>query len=134
MKRAGFLVLGYALVCLGFVGAFLPVVPTTPFLILAAGCFARSSPHLEVWLLEHPRFGSLLRDWRDRGAIRSRVKALSCAGMLIGYVLFWFESGASLLVSLVVVVLMLAGACIVLPRPNGGSGGPPAPVHPLYWS
>lgn len=67
--RGVYLAVGLLFVALGFVGAFLPVLPTTPFLILAAACFARSSRQLESWLLDHPRFVPTLRDWRERGAI-----------------------------------------------------------------
>jgi hypothetical protein len=72
--RSVYLVLGFIFIALGFVGAFLPVLPTTPFLILATTCFARSSPRLESWLLSHPRFGPSLRAWRERGAIPLRAK------------------------------------------------------------
>ncbi len=76
------------MVALGFIGAFLPVMPTTIFLILAAGCFARSSPSLEAWLLHHPRFGTPLRQWREQGAISRKGKAYAAAGMAAGYASF----------------------------------------------
>jgi len=75
--RGFYLVLGLTFVGLGVVGAFLPVLPTTPFMILAAACFARSSTRLENWLLGHSRFGPLLRDWRARGAIPRPAKFAS---------------------------------------------------------
>lgn len=62
---------------LGVVGVFLPLVPTVPFLLLAAWCFSRSSPRLHNWLLRHPVFGPSIRDWRDSGAISRRGKRMA---------------------------------------------------------
>lgn len=118
MKRTGFLALGYVMVALGFAGAFLPVLPTTPFLIVAAGCFARSSPRLESWLLDHPKFGPLLRDWREHGAISRKTKIISCVGMVIGYGLFWLGSNPGLPLAAGVAMLMIVGAIFVLSRPS----------------
>jgi len=118
MKRAAFLSLGYFFVGLGFVGAFLPVLPTVPFLILAAACFARSSPRLEAWLMEHRQFGPSLVRWRERGAIPRRMKAVSCAGMIVGYALFWFSASPGPLMASLVAALMLVGAAYVLTRPE----------------
>lgn len=59
---------------LGVVGIFLPVVPTVPFLLLAAWAAARSSPRLLAWLEGHPHFGRTLRDWRHGGVVRRRAK------------------------------------------------------------
>ena len=56
MRRWVYLACGLVFTALGIVGAFLPLMPTTIFLILAAGCFARSSPRLEAWLLDHAQF------------------------------------------------------------------------------
>ena len=86
--RAAWLAAGFLCVGLGFIGALLPLMPTTIFLILAAGCFARSSPRLEAWLLDHPRFGPSLRMWREQRAIPRAGKIAACGGMALGYVLF----------------------------------------------
>lgn len=69
--------LGLLCVGLGIVGVVLPLLPTVPFMLLAAYCFARSSERLHNWILSHPRFGPAVADWRERGAIGPRVKRLS---------------------------------------------------------
>jgi uncharacterized membrane protein YbaN (DUF454 family) len=66
---------------LGVVGLFLPVVPTTPFLILAAACFARASPALERRLLDSRLFGPTLRDWREHRSLRASTKVVAIAMM-----------------------------------------------------
>ena len=116
--RAVYLAAGLLFVALGFVGAFLPVLPTTPFLILAVACFARSSRRLESWLLDHPRFGPTLRDWRERGAIPRKAKMMSLAGTSAGFVLFWFASHPGPLLAAAVAALMLAGLAYVFTRPS----------------
>jgi uncharacterized membrane protein YbaN (DUF454 family) len=81
MRRPLFLAAGIASVVLGAVGAILPVLPTVPFLILAAFCFARSNPRWEARLLEHPRWGPPIRDWRERGAISRKAKWVATVAM-----------------------------------------------------
>jgi uncharacterized membrane protein YbaN (DUF454 family) len=126
-RRAGYLSLGFSMLGLGIVGAFLPVMPTTIFLILAAFCFGRSSPRLEAWLLDHPRFGGPLRAWREEGAIPVRAKVLAIAGMAAGYGVFLLASHPGPVAMLAVAAFMLAGAAYVLSRPRPGwRNGPPA--------
>lgn len=80
MRRYFYLCGGLASVALGTLGIFLPLLPTVPFMILAAFCFARSSPRLEAKLLDHPHFGDHIRRWREHGAISRRgKKAALCA-------------------------------------------------------
>jgi hypothetical protein len=119
MQRSVFLVLGLAFTGLGIVGAFLPLLPTTVFLIVAAACFARSSPRLEAWILEHRQFGPLVQAWRENGAIPPRAKALAVAGMSLGYLGFYLGARPGLPLALVVAVLMAACAAFVLSRPDG---------------
>lgn len=59
----------------------LPLLPTTPFLLVAAWAFARSSPKAEAWILSHARFGPLVRDWRERGAVARSAKRASAGVM-----------------------------------------------------
>jgi uncharacterized membrane protein YbaN (DUF454 family) len=70
----------------GLVGIFVPLLPTTPLVLLAAFCFSRGSERCERWLLEHPRFGPMVRDWRERRAVPLRAKQLATVMMALGSV------------------------------------------------
>jgi uncharacterized membrane protein YbaN (DUF454 family) len=65
----------------GIAGIFLPIVPGTVFLILAAACFARSSPRFEAWLVNHPHLGPPIRRWRETGAIPRSAKAFGLVSL-----------------------------------------------------
>lgn len=123
IARRAWLFLGLACVALGFIGAFVPLMPTTVFLIMAAGCFARSSPRLEAWLLDHPRFGPTLRAWRRDRAIPPTAKLMACFGMAAGLAIFWW--GAHPKWPLLLVVAGAIGLCAayVVSRPSRGAQG-----------
>ncbi|MEM6709691.1 MAG: YbaN family protein [Pseudomonadota bacterium] len=72
--RALYLIGGWLCLGLGFLGALLPLLPTTPFVLLAAYCFARSSPTWHRWLLTHRLFGPLILDWQTHRALRRGAK------------------------------------------------------------
>lgn len=79
MLKPILIVIGTICTALGFIGIFLPVLPTTPFLLLAAACYLRSSQRLYDWLLSNKYFGSYIRDYyEDRGIpLHAKVAALS---------------------------------------------------------
>lgn len=103
-----------ALVCvaLGLLGMALPVLPTVPFLIVAAWAGSRGWPRLEIWLLEHPRYGPPIRRWRDHGAVPRRAKwfastmmAASSAGLAFMAVPLWLKIGAPAMMAVVAIWL-----------------------------
>ena len=83
MKRPLLIAAGFAALLLGAIGAVVPVLPTTPFLLLAAACFAQSSPRWHQWLLENPYTGPMIRDWEERRCISSRTRAVALVTMTV---------------------------------------------------
>lgn len=78
---------GWLCVSLGLIGVVVPGLPTTPFLLLAAWAFSRSSKKFQAWLLNHPRLGPSVGVWRERGAIPRKAKYLAVAMMTASFVL-----------------------------------------------
>ncbi|MCY1270794.1 Inner membrane protein YbaN [compost metagenome] len=86
--RMVLLVIGWLSVALGVIGIFVPVLPTTPFLLLAAACFVRSSRRFYLWLVEHPRLGPWIRDYLEGQGIPLK-------GKVYALVLMWTSIGLS---------------------------------------
>ncbi|MBN9145822.1 MULTISPECIES: YbaN family protein [unclassified Novosphingobium] len=93
MRRHLYQAGGLFFVGLGIVGAFLPLLPTVPFLLLALFCFARSNPAWEQRLLDHPTYGPPLRQWRERRAIPRRAKKAALIAMAVSVGITAFTAG-----------------------------------------
>lgn len=92
--RLFFLALGTVFFVIGLVGVVMPVLPTTPFMLLAAGCYARASARFYNWLMNHPAFGPTLVEWRRHRAIPYRTKLWAIALMsltLASSIVFFVE-------------------------------------------
>jgi uncharacterized membrane protein YbaN (DUF454 family) len=87
MVKPLYIAVGWLCLGLGFVGIFLPLLPTTPFVLLAAFCFSRSSARLHRWLLAQPTFGPIIRDWNQHGVIRPAIKwtSIGLIVFMLGY-------------------------------------------------
>ena len=108
MRQKSYLLLGWTCLGLGAVGLFLPVMPTTVFVLVAAWAFARSSPRLHQWLREHPQFGESLRAWEQHRGMPRRAKRvalmmLACSYFITAALLGPLAPGA-----------IVAGVCIAL--------------------
>jgi len=109
--------LGTLCVALGMIGVFLPLLPTVPFLLLAAFLFANSSPRLHTWIVTHRRFGPMIEDWTRSGAIGPRAKRLATLSIAAVF-------GLSLLLGVGLTVLAIQAAalgCVLIfiwTRPN----------------
>ena len=78
-----YFICGLICVGVGVAGIFLPLVPTTPLILLAAFCFSKSSERMHRWLTEHRRFGPMIRDWQQHRVIRPRAKLMAVIMILV---------------------------------------------------
>jgi uncharacterized membrane protein YbaN (DUF454 family) len=115
--RTTWLVVGFVALALGALGIALPLLPTTPFILLAAFAFAQSSEKLHQWLLDHNVFGPLIDNWRRHGAISRRAKIASVVSMIA--VLAVSVAMALPMVVIVTQLVVLGGAALfILTRPE----------------
>jgi uncharacterized protein len=118
--------LAYASLGLGIVGVFVPGLPTTVFVLIAAWAAARGSDRLHRWLLAHPRFGPSIRDWQAHGAVSRRAKWLAtgtmtvCAAILL-VLMLWIPAHRWWMTALPIVCMVAVATWLWL-RPE-----PPAP-------
>ena len=110
-------VLAIACVALAVLGTVLPVLPTVPFLLVAAWAGSRGWPRLETWLLEHPEHGPLIQSWRDHGAVPRRAKWLAST-MMVASAAILVLSGAPPWLKIVVPCVMASVAVWLWLRPE----------------
>jgi uncharacterized membrane protein YbaN (DUF454 family) len=119
MIRILYAVLGWIFVAIGVIGIVTPLLPSTPFLLLAAGCFAKSSQRFHHWLLTHPTLSQPIIDWQRNGVIRRPAKILATILILLNAVfpLFIIDS-IPLPVKIMVIVVMFCVLTFLWTRPS----------------
>ncbi|MGP4952098.1 YbaN family protein [Psychrobacter sp. T6-1] len=117
--RWTFLTLGWVFFVLGIIGIVLPVMPTAPFILLAAGCWARSSRRFHFWLINHKYFGKFVRDWERNHAVPRYTKWLGTIMMALSTTMLFFNLPEDMVWVAWVVAAMCTGVAIYLFRlPN----------------
>lgn len=108
---------GFICVALGFIGAFLPLIPTVPFILLAAFFFSKSSPRIYQWLINIPAFGEMIEQWNEHGSvsIKGKVASATAIGAVIIYHAFF--SDLALELKLLISAILLSVVAYVLSRP-----------------
>ena len=117
MKRIILISLGWLCVGLGFVGVFVPGIPTTIFLIIALWAFTKSSKKLRHWLLNHKRFGPILNNWQQHKVVPRRAKILMVVLMSLAVILFYYSS-QSLILTIGLIIILVSVAIYVISLPS----------------
>ncbi|HCF57860.1 MAG TPA: DUF454 domain-containing protein [Myxococcales bacterium] len=123
-RRVALLALGWLYVALGMAGAFLPVLPTTPFLLVSLWCFARTSQRFHGWLYGHPRFGPPLQHWHAERVIPVRVKVTALSAMALSLSIVVAFSSAPWSLIAVMAAVMACGAGFILTRQSHPASEP----------
>jgi uncharacterized membrane protein YbaN (DUF454 family) len=117
INRSLWMLAGWLSLIIGLIGIVLPLLPTTPFILLAAFCFQRGSERLHKWLMRHPKFGPMIKDWRERGAISRKAKRNAIIALVAVIAISWLV-GAGAHVIVIQAVVLSAVAIFILTRPD----------------
>ena len=108
---------GWVSLITGCIGIFLPLLPTTPFVLLSAYCFSRSSERLHTWLINHPHMGPLIRDWQHHGSIRKEAKVRATALIVILFAITFAVVNVSIMLKGIIAGVGLCVLCFIWTRP-----------------
>ena len=109
---------GWLSLILGVIGIFLPLLPTTPFLLLTATCFAKSSPRFHGWLMNHPKLGPPIRDWQQYRCIVPATKRLATVLIVLSFSVSAFV--VKYLILKVMLITMMCGLLVFIWRTADG--------------
>lgn len=113
VARLCIFILGVLSVGLGTAGIFLPVLPTTPFILLAAWCFLKSSNKAHDWIYKQPIFGTALRDWEKNHSIAVTNKLIAVSAILFSVIFIWMKVESEAVRYLVTAILMFVAVFII---------------------
>ena len=116
--RPFYFTLGWTFFGIGFAGAFLPVLPTTPFMLVSLWCFSRSSPRFHNWLYNHKFFGPPLQQWSKYRVIPLPAKIVALFFMTSALVYLYYFSQLALWIQLVATSIIVYGSWFILTKPS----------------
>ena len=117
MKKIFLLSLGWICVALAFIGIFVPGIPTTPFLIVALWAFAQSSKKFHSWLLNHKRFGPILRNWESHKVVPKNAKLLMVILQIFAVIMIQYSLN-NIFITTALTLLLICVAWYVISLPS----------------
>lgn len=115
MKPVWF-VLAWISFALGAFGAFVPIIPTTPFMILATFLFSKSSPRFHAWILALPIAGPAVKEWGEHRVVRTRAKVLCATMILISLTLIWWRAPVGEALKIILTIILVSVCTFVVTR------------------
>ena len=113
MKRMILISLGWLCVSLGFIGIFVPGIPTTIFLIVALWAFAKSSKKFHFWLLNHKRFGPILQNWESHKVVPRKAKILMVILQISAVIIFHYSLQNIYLTAILIITLVFVARYVL---------------------
>lgn len=117
IKKYFFIGLGFLFIGLGFIGIIIPGIPTTPFLLLSAWFFSKSSSFLENWLINHKIFGPLIRDWNKYKSISRKSKIIAVI-IIIPTFAFSIYSSLNTIIDILLGITCISLCTYLISRPE----------------
>lgn len=117
-KKLAFLFVGWTSLVLGVIGIVLPLLPTTPFVLLSAYCFSRSSRRFHHWLLNHKLFGPICRDWEQGGVIRLKAKILATVSIVLMLSLSFYLAPVATMIKVIIAATVSLVLVYIWTRPS----------------
>lgn len=118
IKKALYVSVGIVSLTLGIIGLFLPLLPTTCFVLLSGFCFSKGSDRMHNWILNHKRFGPSIRDWRAHGVIRVPIKCWASLMIFISGLVIWMIPKVPLFVQIGMSVFFVGLVAFIWSRPH----------------
>lgn len=111
-------ILGWLLFGIGFIGVFVPVLPTTPLMLLSLWCFSRSSDRFHKWLYTHKLFGPPLQQWHEHRVIPLRAKLVAIFFMIVSLVYMFVFLSTPVWAKTLMSISMVLGLWFILTKPS----------------
>jgi uncharacterized membrane protein YbaN (DUF454 family) len=114
--------LGWIALGLGALGSFLPILPTTPFILLAAYLFSKSSDKLYNWLIKIPKFGKVISDWNENGVVSNSSKFICIVTLLSVSVYISILTSLTIFLKTLIILILFTVGLFVITRPSISGG------------
>lgn len=113
-RRYIYIITGILALALGVIGVFLPILPTTPFILLAAWCFYHGSPRFHAWIVNHPKFGPIIEEYGNEEGLTRETKIRALVMTWVAILLTSVFVLKTIQTRIIIILLALIGSAVIL--------------------